>query len=439
MKYFNVFVILMLMVLGCNKENSNPIEPNSTTPFVKIIAPENNANVIDAVSIDVTATDDKGIVKVEILIDNLVAKTFAVAPFRYLWDISTLTDSTTHAIYAKAYDGDDNVSSSSVITVTIYMLAPPNIKSVNLTDNLVSLSWNDNSKIETSFVVEMSTDSINYSPIGEFPSNTTSAIINYVFGFDCNYFFRVGAKNGKSIKYSIVAVANRKLAPSNLKIVDFTYQLISLSWNDNSKIETSFVVEMSTDSINYSPIGEFPSNTVQAVVNYSFIFGQKYFFRVGAKSVVTIKYTNIVSIDSPEHIVGIWISAGANIAPLLNVIFAGSGGIDTIWATFNTNKSYLMKQKNVDGTVINYSGTYTSNKSSVGSIYTITANQSTPAVSVSEGIYEIDRTQVPQFMRYEVVLTSGTQNTPPTPTLGFGSTNGGAFGMMNVQKYVRVQ
>ena len=42
-------------------------------------------------------------------------------------------------------------------------------------------------------------------------------------------------------------------------------------------------------------------------------------------------------------------------------------------------------------------------------------------------------------MQYEVVLTSGTQNVAPTPETGFGSTNGGALGTSNIQKYIKVR
>ncbi|MCI0495285.1 hypothetical protein L0Z72_09795, partial [candidate division KSB1 bacterium] len=49
-------------------------------------------------------------------------------------------------------------------------------------------------------------------------------------------------------------------------------------------------------------------------------------------------------------------------------------------------------------------------------------------------------TQVkPDSMLYEVAQTNPDISAiPPTPQGGFGSTNGGALGMMNVQKYIRV-
>ena len=138
-----------------------------------------------------------------------------------------------------------------------------------------------------------------------------------------------------------------------------------------------------------------------------------------------------------DPMIGTWISAGTNVAPLLNVIFASVGGIDTVYATFNANNSYAVKQVNKNKSVINYGGTYSLTKSSTGTIHKISINQTTPSVATNEGIYEIVTTATPNTMKYEVVLMSGTQNVAPTPTAGFGSTNGGAFGTTNVQNYVK--
>ena len=164
-----------------------------------------------------------------------------------------------------------------------------------------------------------------------------------------------------------------------------------------------------------------------------------YDFDPASKQAASLSADVTLDFAAKDGITGLWVSAGANVAPLLDIIFAASGGVDTIYAEFLANKSYTVKQINGDATVLNYAGTFSNAKSTVGNIYTIITNQSTPSAATSEGIYEIDRTQNPHFMQYEIVLTSGTQNVPPTPQDGFGSTNGGALGTINIQKYVRVR
>ena len=60
---------------------------------------------------------------------------------------------------------------------------------------------------------------------------------------------------------------------------------------------------------------------------------------------------------------------------------------------------------------------------------------SASGAAVASGIFEVKTG--PEVLWYEVAQTTGTQNVPPTPAGGFGSTNGGTLGVMNVQKYVR--
>lgn len=138
-----------------------------------------------------------------------------------------------------------------------------------------------------------------------------------------------------------------------------------------------------------------------------------------------------------DPLIGTWISTGTNVAPLLNTIFASVGGIDSIYATFNANNSYLVKQVNKNKTTLTYEGTYTLTKSASGDIHKISIVQSKPSAATNEGIYQINASANPKTMKYEVVLVSGTQNVPPTPQAGFGSTNNGQFGTTNVQNYVK--
>ncbi len=144
--------------------------------------------------------------------------------------------------------------------------------------------------------------------------------------------------------------------------------------------------------------------------------------------------TPTTPVEPVEDIVGTWVSEGANVAPLLVTLFK----VTKITATFDKNGTYEVIQVDSAGTSLTLTGTYTVEKSSVGNIYKITANQQSPTALTSEGIYEIDKTATPNTMKYEVVQTSPNIGAvPPTPEGGFGSTNGGALGTLNVQNYVR--
>jgi len=132
-------------------------------------------------------------------------------------------------------------------------------------------------------------------------------------------------------------------------------------------------------------------------------------------------------------IIGQWISAGANVAPLLI-----NAGVDSIYANFKGDNTYLVESFTTDGSKTTLTGTFTQTKSGTGNIYTITTNQGSPTPLVSEGIFEVMSEGI-VTMKYEIAQTDPILPgvTPPTVDGGFGSTSGGALGMINVQTYVR--
>lgn len=131
-------------------------------------------------------------------------------------------------------------------------------------------------------------------------------------------------------------------------------------------------------------------------------------------------------------IMGEWQSSGANVAPLLVNLFA----TDSIYALFRTDNTYLVEQFDTSGTSLTLEGTYTQEPSGVGQIWNITVNQTSPAALTSEGIFEITGTT----MMYEIVQTSPDIGaSPPSAQAGFGSTNMGTLGNLNIQTYEKIE
>ncbi len=110
---------LSILFLSCSEDKSNPTEPTPTTPVIKIISPSATTEIIDSVLVEVEATDDKGITKVEFYVDNVIQKSWSSPPYKYLWNVTRLDDSTQHTIYAKAFDADENKTTTKFAIVTI--------------------------------------------------------------------------------------------------------------------------------------------------------------------------------------------------------------------------------------------------------------------------------------------------------------------------------
>ncbi len=156
----------------------------------------------------------------------------------------------------------------------------------------------------------------------------------------------------------------------------------------------------------------------------------------GALGTINIqKYVRLDLAQGSGSIVGKWLSAGNNVAPLLVTYF----NIDSIYAEFKDNFTYVVRQVDKLGVSLVLEGTYSATASGVGNIFKIVVNQSSPTVLTSEGIFKIVTPPPPDSMLYEIVQTNPNIGAlPPTPEAGFGSSNGGALGTINIQKYIRL-
>jgi len=89
---------------------------DSTPPSDTITAPTSGQSVSNTVSVLVNATDNVGVVKVELYVDGVLYGTSATAPFTIKWSTRKVATGA-HTLQSKAYDAAGNVGASSTITV----------------------------------------------------------------------------------------------------------------------------------------------------------------------------------------------------------------------------------------------------------------------------------------------------------------------------------
>ena len=108
-----------------NTAESNPITVNvnnptldKSPPTVKILSPKNRAPVSGTTQIKVIASDDTGIAKIELYIDNnLVATVTGTETLSFQWNTKTVKNGW-HKITAKAYD---LTAKTTTATISIYV------------------------------------------------------------------------------------------------------------------------------------------------------------------------------------------------------------------------------------------------------------------------------------------------------------------------------
>ncbi len=182
--------------------------------------------------------------------------------------------------------------------------APTNLVVALQAGPQVSLAWTDNAADETGFLIQRSTDGVNFVDLTTVAANTV-AYVDPAVNAGATYSYRVAAFNlGGPSAFSNVASATipgpqPPAAPDGL---DAQYQdgpMIQLSWVDNSTDETGFVIERSTDGVNFSVL----ANVVANITSYNDLAvfgGYTYTYRVAAFNANgTSGYSNTASASVP--------------------------------------------------------------------------------------------------------------------------------------------
>jgi FtsP/CotA-like multicopper oxidase with cupredoxin domain len=150
----------------------------------------------------------------------------------------------------------------------------------------VSLAWLDNSLDETGFLIQRSTDGVNFTDLTTLAADSV-AYIDTAVQAGVTYTYQVAAFNAGGP--SAFAISNSvtipgpqgPAAPDQLQANLQDTPLIDLSWQDNSTNEDGFVIERSTDGVNFSPLANVVAN-VTAYSDLAVFGGNTYTYRVAA-------------------------------------------------------------------------------------------------------------------------------------------------------------
>jgi hypothetical protein len=91
---------------------------DTTPPTVSLTAPSNNVTVSGTVTVSANASDNIGVTKVEFYVDGALRAAVNTAPYNYYWN-SIAAGNGSHTLTVKAYDATGNVSTTSLVNVTV--------------------------------------------------------------------------------------------------------------------------------------------------------------------------------------------------------------------------------------------------------------------------------------------------------------------------------
>jgi FtsP/CotA-like multicopper oxidase with cupredoxin domain len=202
---------------------------------------------------------------------------------------------------------------SNVLTFSAVKQAPA--APTNLTASLsgtsnANLTWKDNATNETGYVVERSKDGTNFTALPTLAANATAFTDTGLA--PGTYTYRVKAINTTvSSSYSntatviVVNSAPSITAPSSLSAKLSGTTSVSVSWKDNSSNETGFVLERSTDGVNFTAIANLGAssgtgNTVR-YTDSKVVLGTTYTYRVKAINATgSSAYSSTAKITMPN-------------------------------------------------------------------------------------------------------------------------------------------
>lgn len=156
---------------------------------------------------------------------------------------------------------------SNIVSITTIYLpaAPSNLSVQQLTANALTLSWVENSNNEEGFMIERSIGSpTNFSNIGivGIDGNTfiDMDIVQQTIYFYRVFAFHFGGQSGYSNSATILSLYP-PIAPTQLSVKQSKIDEVTLTWRDNSENEAGFIIEKSTDGINFIESGQANANT----------------------------------------------------------------------------------------------------------------------------------------------------------------------------------
>jgi len=97
---------------------SAPVPVDTTSPITSITSPTDGATVSGVVTVPATASDNVGVVSVDLLVDGVVQATALAVPYNFLWDTSKWAIGK-HTLQTIARDAASNQGNSALVTVTI--------------------------------------------------------------------------------------------------------------------------------------------------------------------------------------------------------------------------------------------------------------------------------------------------------------------------------
>jgi len=145
LRRLSTFLVLFgIMSLSCEDEVAE--QQDTTLPTVTITNPQTGLIVSEIVTITCISTDNEGVDKVELWVDeDSTDVSDNTSPYSLQWNTSTYEDGSSHMITVRSYDVNNNKHDSAPIVLTVdnssSYPSPVEILSVYYINNSIEITW----------------------------------------------------------------------------------------------------------------------------------------------------------------------------------------------------------------------------------------------------------------------------------------------------------
>jgi FtsP/CotA-like multicopper oxidase with cupredoxin domain len=203
---------------------------------------------------------------------------------------------------------------SILVPVRVPPPAPTNLVGALQAGPQVLLTWRDNSNVETGFVIQRSTDGVNFTQIAAPAASASTGTVTYIdtalppSTANFTYTYRVAAVNGPSSStfsnLAQVVVPGLPVIPTNFTVVNGNIinkkASVSLNWVDNSTIETGFTIQRATNALFTQGLTTFNTGAnVTTLTITGMSRSTQYWFRIRANNGTFIFTTWMNAIPFP--------------------------------------------------------------------------------------------------------------------------------------------
>jgi chitodextrinase len=220
-----------------------PPPPDTTAPTVSISSPGSGSNLSGTQNINLSASDNVGVSKVEWYLDGALQASKTTSPYSFSWNTLAVSNGP-HSLSAKAYDAAGNIGTSTATNINVYNDTMPPSAPANLTANVISqnqvdLNWDASSDDVgvTNYIVKRNGVTIAQPTSTNYSDTSLTANTTYTY----TIYAVDGSGNQSAVSNSAVATTpppppdtTPPTVPLNLASSNTTTNSTTLSWNASS-------------------------------------------------------------------------------------------------------------------------------------------------------------------------------------------------------------